>query len=289
MVFKMAVASLLTVAAVSAHRAQSELWTVYTSVLDRTGAPVAGAMASDFVVREDGVAREVLRVTTATDPLQIALLVDTSQEIRPDLFDLRLGIRAFLKEIHTRNDVALIGFGGRPTTLVDYTRDPARLEKGVAQLFARPQTGSYLLQTLIETSKGLRKRKTGRPVIAVVTTEGPEFSEVHYQVVLDYIRDAGATLHSFMLSKPGLKLDEKSAESAQELELTLARGAAMTGGRQEDLSTVMALGVRMQTLAIELNNQYQVTYARPPMLIPPRSISVTVKRPDWIVRAPRVF
>ena len=40
--------------------------------LDETGAPVPDLGPSDFVVREDNVAREVLSVAPATEPMQIA-------------------------------------------------------------------------------------------------------------------------------------------------------------------------------------------------------------------------
>ena len=68
--------------------AQSDEWTVYASVVDRTGTPVMGLSPADFAVRENGVAREILRVSPATDSLRIAVLVDTSQEVRNDLIDI---------------------------------------------------------------------------------------------------------------------------------------------------------------------------------------------------------
>ena len=40
--------------------------------------PVPGMGPSDFIVREDNVAREVLRVVPATDPMHIAILLDNS-------------------------------------------------------------------------------------------------------------------------------------------------------------------------------------------------------------------
>lgn len=83
--------------------------------------------------------------------------------MRNDLIDLRQGLRGFVNQIDRRHEVALIGFGGPPTVLVDYTRDLKRLEAGISRLFARPGTGSYLLSAIIETSRVLRKRREMRP------------------------------------------------------------------------------------------------------------------------------
>ena len=46
---------------------------------------------------------------------------------------------------------------------------------------------------------------------------------------------------------------------------------------------------RLQSLAGELNHQYQVVYARPKMLVPPKTLELGVRRADVVVRAPRVF
>ncbi len=267
-------------------RAQTEEWTVYASVVDRSGVPVGGLGAADFVVRENGLAREVLRVAPATDSLRVAVLIDTSQEMRGELIDLRQSLRAFVNEMDRRHEIALIGFGGPPNVLIDYTKDVKRLETGISRLVARPGTGSYLLSAIIETSRAMRKRRELRRVMVVVTTQGPEFSEISYQTVLDYVRESGAPMHSYVLRREGVSPTDAAA---QEVELTLAVGTQLTGGRREDLLSAMAMTPRLQSLATELNNQYQVVYARPKALIPPKTIDVTVRKPDVVVRAPRVF
>jgi VWFA-related protein len=264
--------------------AQAAERTVYASVVDRSDAPVTGLAAKEFTVREDDIAREVLRVSTATDPLQIALLVDTSAVIEPNLLDLRTGLLAFIKQMAGKNDIALIGLGERPTVLVDYTREVARLEKGLGLVFARPGSGTYILEAIIEASNGLQRRKAARPAIVVVASRGPEFSEQHHDHVLDELRESGASLHSLMLTKPGAVRTDRPA---QELEMTLADGTKMTGGRRDDLLTSMAISERLISLGNELNSQYQVTYARPPKLIPPKTLEVAVKRPDVTVRSRR--
>jgi VWFA-related protein len=281
-----AVLAAVATLSVAPLRAQSEEWTVYAAAVDRTGAPVLGLSADDFVVRENGLAREILRVAPATDSIRVALLVDTSQEIRNDLIDVRQGLRGFVNAIDRRHEVSLMGFGGPPTVLVDYTRDRKRLEAGVTRLLARPGTGSYLLSAIIETSRGLRKRRDLRRVMVIITAQGPEFSEISYQTVLDYVRESGAPMHSFLLRREGASPTDAAA---QEVELTLAVGTQMTGGRREDLLSSMAMTPTLLSLAAELNHQYQIVYARPKTLIAPKTIDVGVRKADVVVRAPRVL
>ena len=52
---------------------------LYVSVLNEAGAPVPDLGPSDFIVREDNVAREVLKVEPATEPMQIACSSTTAR------------------------------------------------------------------------------------------------------------------------------------------------------------------------------------------------------------------
>ncbi|MEO5742788.1 MAG: VWA domain-containing protein [Vicinamibacterales bacterium] len=265
--------------------AQATERTVYASVVDKNDAPVPAVAAREFAVREDDTAREVLRVATATEPMQIAVLVDTSQAMEEHLLDVRNALRALFKQIGGEHEIALIGLGERPTVLSDYTRDPARLDKAIGSVFSRSGSGTYILDAIVEAANGLQRRKATRPHIIVYASKGPEFSERSHDSVLDALRESGATLHTLMLNRPGAATGSREE---QELAQAVADGTKLTGGRREDLLTPMALGDRLQSLARELENQYQVVYARPSRLVPPKTLEVTVKRPSVTVRARRI-
>ena len=264
--------------------AQALEQTVYASVVDKNDAPVTGMGAGEFVVREDDTAREVLRVSAATEPLHIAVLVDTSQAMEEHLLDVRTALRSFFKQMGGKHEIALIGLGERPTVLSDYTRDPARLEKAVGSVFSRPGSGTYVLDGIVEASQGLQRRKAARPHIVVYAARGPEFSERAHQSVLEVLRESGTTLHTLMLNRRNLAT---LSREEQELAQAVANGTQMTGGRRDDLLTPMALADRMQLLGNELQNQYQIVYARPSRLVPPKTLEVSVKRPSVTVRARR--
>ncbi len=138
-----AIAVLILALLVPSHAAwaQSEERTIYATVVDKQDAPVTGLTTGAFIVRENDIAREVLRVSPATAPMQIALLVDTSQAIDNFIIDFRTGVQKFIKRMAGKNEIMLMGFGERPTQLVDFTRDGARLEKAMGSVFARQGSG----------------------------------------------------------------------------------------------------------------------------------------------------
>lgn len=257
---------------------------VVASVVDDKGNPVAGLTEQDFRVREDNVEREVLDVAPATEPMQIALLVDDSQVTSNAIPLIREGLTAFINAMQGKGQIALITVGERPTSVVPYTPSAELLEKGVKRIFARPGSGAYLLEAISESSRGLDKREATRPVIVALTFEGVEFGSGHYEQILDELYASGATLHVIAVGTPA----PMSTEEMRNRNMVIAEGTERTGGRRDQLLSPQAIPARMKQLATELANQYVVTYSRPDTLIPPERVRVSVRNPALTVRASRI-
>jgi VWFA-related protein len=275
-------AILLVLTAVAGPRAQALQRGIYTSVLDKDGKPVAGLTAADFVVREDNLAREVLRVEPATTPMQIALLVDNSARSNNNIRDIREAAGEFIKAVTgtgMKNEVAVITVAERATILVDYTSDQAKLLKGA--IFTQPGSGAYMLDAIYETARGFRKREAARPVMVAIATNGPELSNRYRDQVLGALKDAGASLHIVMVGTP--PTDVASSEG-RERAYIFSEGPELTGGRYDNVLAASATPARLKQVADELTHQYLVTYARPQSLIPPERVKITGKRADLIVR-----
>jgi len=259
---------------------------MYVSVVNDAGAPVENLGPSDFVVREDNVAREVLRVAPADDPMQIEILVDNSQAARDYIRDMRAALPPFVDALTEpndsgrRNEVGIVALAERPTILAEPTFDRAQLRKGIDRLFAQSGSGSYLLDAIIEVSKGFKKRDAQRPVIVAITTEGPEFSSRHFDLVLTPLKDASASLNAIVIGP----MSNDTSDDAHNRNIVLDQGPRDSGGHFEHLLTSMALANKLPQLAAELTHQYKVTFGRPESLIPPEHTTVSVNRPGMTAR-----
>jgi hypothetical protein len=262
--------------------AQAIQRSMIVSALDDMGMPVADLGPSDVVVREDRATREVLRVAPANDPMQLAILVDNTQAARNYIADIRTGLEGFVTDMTmgTKNEISITALAERPTALSPPSTDRDQIMKGVLRIFEQRQSGSYLLDALIEIGKGFAKREAARPVIVVVTTEGPEFSNRRYEDVLKPLHEVGAAVHVLVIGPPSNSISEE----ARNRSAVLDEGPRSSGGRRESLLASSALPGALKKLAVELKHQYRVTYARPQTLIPPETVTASSGRPGLTVR-----
>jgi VWFA-related protein len=245
---------------------------VYVSAVDANQRPVPGLTPDAFVIREDGVRREVLRVTPATSPMPVAIIVDNSQAAEPAIADLRRALAGFVRAIDGLGPVALVTVADRPTIVADYTPTAKTVLDAVDRLFHAPNSGATLLDAMRDIANGLTRREADRAAMVVVTTENTEFSHARYQDVLDSIRKAGVTTHVVVLTNPNVSM---ASEEARSRATVLDRGPRESGGLRMDLLTSMAFEPRLADLAAVLRAQYRIVYARPDALIPPERVTVT--------------
>jgi hypothetical protein len=262
-------------------RAQPQQRVAYASAVDQNGAPVEGLNSSYFVVREDKVTREVVAVEPADDPMQIALFVDNSRAAEPFIRDLREGLTSFVNTIGAdplgvHHQIAVITIGERPTINTDYTPELPQAVKGVQRIFSAPDSGAYLLDGILETTKGIKKRESARPVMVAVITSGPDLSNRSYEQVLDALRESRAQFHVVVLGRP--------ITGDQDRMFVLDRGTNMTGGRYDTVLTGTGLPPRLKQLAVELTHQYKITYARPETLLQPEQVTVSAAKPGITIR-----
>lgn len=277
---RLAAGSVVALLASVALLGQSNERVAYVTAYDENSrAPITGLGVRDFVVREDGAAREVLRVTPATSPMAVAILVDNTQAATNHIADIRRALASFVKALQGVGPVSIIGVADRPTILRDYTTDQKQLQEGVGKVFAMPGSGATLLDAIFEISRGLQKREEDRAAMVILTTENTEFSPRYYKDVLDALTRGGAQMHAVILNTPaGSTLDDPARNRASVLD----EGPKRSGGTRTDVLTSQAFEQKLLELAAMLKSQHRVVYSRPQTLIPPEKVEISVAKPGVV-------
>jgi hypothetical protein len=270
--FTAAAAALLVALPSPAQTVEREM---FVSVLDQAGTPVTTLGVPDFIVREDGRVREVLRARRASESIDIALLIDNSQALGNQVNDVRKGLEAFIEQMRPQAQISIIGLGDRPTIYADYTNSAEQLARGIGFVFPIQGAGAYILDAVEEVLKGLEKRKPERSAVVVVFVGGREFSTGPYQPLIDGLKARGTSLNVLTVTV-GAPPDVQTTEGRNR-ELLFDRGSTDTGGRRDNVLTSMAVADALGRLASELLAQYRITFARPDALVPPQKTEVSVR------------
>ena len=293
---------------------------MFVSVI-RRAEPVLDMTADEFIVEEDGQAREVLRIERAEVPMQVAILVDDSYGLSQNLSHVRNGLTDLIDNLPDGQQIALIMFGNHMRTVVDYTTNKDRLRAAAGQYAPFSETSTYLSNAIAETAIALDRRGAIRPIIVLVTTEGAHGNTsrinqgrqqgtvlsptggqgLDYTVVLDVLRERMVAVHTLVvrgfgnLGTPQFARTNGSSTATRGLVIQSAgdRDRAslleqlpkVTGGSREEIGASSAVGAMLTRMANHIGNQYLVTYARPVGLIPPEKIEVKVTRRRHQVRS----
>jgi len=266
---------------------------VFASVVDKNSAPISGLGIADFTVTEDGVAREILKVSPATAPVQIALLIDNSDAAEPLIPYLRKAASAFVQrvlEASPASEISIVTFGERPVTEAPFTSSAIPLLRATGSLIWRSGSGAYMIQAIMESSKALKKHGATRPVIVAFTSEeGPEFSDYRHERVVEALKAAGATLWTVAFQPPASRTTAEFANRPEGRERSEVLNAVAndSGGENKVVLAPSAIQDTFMSVATMLTSEYDVTYGRPVTLVPPQKLAVTVKRPGARLWAPR--
>ena len=253
---------------------------MYVSAVDEKGEPVGALGPTDFTIREDGAIREVLRVSRANDPMDIAILVDDGAASEGVVPRIREGLTSFIAKMAMGNQIAIVGLADRPTILVDYTSNTKRLQDGIGLLWPRSQAGTTLLDAIYEVARGLEKREAPRAIIIPVITDGGDYANRQYQQVADEVKQAGAAIHAVTVGTFAPSDDDDLRNRAR----VLSETTRVSGGQRVTLLTPSSVQQALERLGRELSSQYKVVYGRPDSLIPPEKIEVSARRPGVTAR-----
>jgi Ca-activated chloride channel family protein len=213
---------------------KTDLVTLAVTVVDRTGAPVAGLRREHFTVYDNGEPQTIQFFTSEDVPATIGLIVDASASMRGRRNVLTSAADAFAAMRHPLDEFFALNFNevvwpGLPPS-VAFTDDTDQLRAALSTAPAQGMTALYdaLDRALAHLQFGTRDRKA----LIVVSDGGDTASSQTLDIVVERARRTGAVIYSVMLFDP----DDR--EARPQVLRKLARetgGHAFTPRRVEDV------------------------------------------------------
>jgi Ca-activated chloride channel homolog len=242
------------------------------TVTDRRHNFVTTLDQSDFKVFENGAPQEIRFFGRETDlPLRIALLLDTSNSIRPRLEFEQDAAIDFLNSVIRRNkDMAfLMTFDNEPEVIQGYTEDLALLTKAIRK--QRAGGGTALNDAIYKAAEKLSNPplpQTGNPevrrVLVVISDGDDNLSDRALSEAIEAAIRAEASIYAISTNTDWLSISDKDAPRKLHVEggdKVLQQFAEQSGGRVFFPYRVDDLEQSFVDIGAELRSQYFIAYS----------------------------
>jgi VWFA-related protein len=234
----------------------SEVHLVFT-VTDKQGRYIRGLTQNDFKILDDRKPpKEILSFHSETDlPLQVGLLIDTSQSVRDRFkFEQEAAIEFLSQTIRPKHDQSFVmGFSLKPEVTQDFTDDREKLFAGIHMLQPGNLTAVYDAVYYACRDKFLKQAQAGaiRRAIILLSDGNDNSSNVTRERAIEMAQRAEVAVYTISTN-----LTPSGGKGRKHLE----RIADATGGRSYAPRQIAEVAGAFASIQEELRSQYAVSY-----------------------------
>jgi Ca-activated chloride channel homolog len=266
-------------------RVDVNLVRVVATAKNRSGELVGALDKTDFEVYDNGKRQEIAVFERRTEqPLSVAMMIDTSgstgKELKYETESVSRFLKALFAEGNRQDSAALFSFNWRVTLEQPFTRDHARLERGLRGLKAEAGTSMY--DAIYLAGRDLELRD-GRRVMIIVTDGGDTTSSKDSHAALAAAQMADAVIYPVVVMP--ITNDAGRNIGGENVLTYMAEG---TGGRTFLPTVGKQLDQAFTEIVHDLRTQFLLGYYPKDVPLtrnPFHRLEVKVKNPDLRVSA----
>jgi Ca-activated chloride channel family protein len=240
------------------YRISVDLVNVFCSAYNKdTKSYVTNLSREDFTILEDGQKQEIKNFARETNmPLNIALLVDTSQSVAPKLkFEQAAATNFFYTVLKEADRAMLVTFDTAISLVQDFTGDPNKLAKQIGKIQAAGNTA--LFDAIVRTCDEKLIREPGRKAIVILSDGADSASTETFERAREMAQTADATIFSVSINRGGLFGVGSDSRGGDKV---LQQLANETGGKALFPFVVEDLDSAFREIGQELRSQYYLGY-----------------------------
>ena len=158
-------------------KVDSNLVSVPVIVSDREGRYVPNLTVQQFKLFDNSNEQKITYFDAAEEPVNIALLLDTSLSTEGAIDDIRKAAKSFLKELRPQDRAMVISFNDAVHRLCELTNDRKTLEKAIGNAKVGEFVGTTLNDAVVEVARKEFRTVTGRKAI-ILLSDGQDFGSI---------------------------------------------------------------------------------------------------------------
>jgi Ca-activated chloride channel family protein len=215
-------------------RVETKLVSVPAVVTNKSGRPLIGLHAENFLLFENGEQQKIANFATTEAPFEIALLLDTSGSTRVDVGLIRQAANAFIDALRPGDRVAIVGFntmrqgqsvGARVEVLAGLTDDRKLLRSAIENLGSSNGTPFY--DALVRIADDIfheppREDVRGRRAVVALTDGVDSTSESDFQTARAKFNRAGVATYFIEVNTEDFVEDRLLKDCQDDGRLTLS-------------------------------------------------------------------
>ena len=184
-------------------RAQDDVIKVNTAIVsvpvivsDRDGRYIPGLTPKDFTIKRDGVDQKIDFFASIEEPVNVAILIDTSHSTRPVLGEIKKAAERFIKVLRPHDKAAVISFDFDTHVLSSLTSDIGRLKHAIKDADIPKIAGTTLRDAVAQTIGQEFAGVTGRKAIILLTDGKDVGSQIRPQELIRSLEESDVMIYS---------------------------------------------------------------------------------------------
>jgi Ca-activated chloride channel family protein len=227
----------------STFRLDVKLIQVPVQVSDPRDRPVMGLSKEAFRLYEDDVEQQIATFSMADAPISTGLVFDASRSMKDRMGESRAAIEQFCKTSLPADEFFLVKFSDNAELVSPFTRDTDGI---LSQMhLIQPHGWTAMIDAIWRSVEEMRRASNPRRVLLVLSDGGDNNSRYSEGELMSLVREADVRVYAIGLFQRPRYL-EKLAEE--------------TGGKVIWVHKLSELPEAMETLSLQIRNEYVVGY-----------------------------